>query len=65
VPSAVLGGSRFFYTIPLKYFITTVPHLTIGKGNDVLDNIVAELQAATEGYTDNYYAAEKADVVAK
>jgi hypothetical protein len=39
--------------------------LTIGKGNNVLDNFVVELQAATEGYTDNYYAAEKAEGITK
>jgi hypothetical protein len=39
--------------------------LTIGKGNNVLDNYVAELQAAAEGYMDDSYAAEKAEVVNK
>jgi hypothetical protein len=33
--------------------------LTIGKGSNVLDNYVAELQAAAEGYSDKCYAAEK------
>jgi hypothetical protein len=49
----------------LKYFITPVLHLTIGKGNNVLENYVAELQAAAEGYTDEYYAAEKEVVQTK
>jgi hypothetical protein len=30
-----------------------------------LDNYVAELQAAAEGYTDDYYAAEKAETTTK
>jgi hypothetical protein len=58
-------GKPVFDTIPLKHFITPVLHLTIGKGNNVLDNFVAELQAAIEGHTDNYYAAEKAEVITK
>jgi hypothetical protein len=58
-------GKPVFDTIPLKHFITLVLHLTKGKGNNVLDIFVAELQAATEGYTNNYYAAEKAEVITK
>jgi hypothetical protein len=54
-----------FNALPLKYFITPVLHLTIGKGNNVLGNYVAELQATAEGYTDKYYAAEKAEVQTK
>jgi hypothetical protein len=64
---AVCGvrGEPVFDTIPLKHFIMPVLHLTIGKGNHVLDNFVAELQAAAEGCTDDHYAAEKAEVVTK
>jgi hypothetical protein len=64
---AVCGvrGEPVFDTIPLEHFITPVLHLTIGKGNNVLDNFVAELQAAAEGYMDDCYAAEKAEVVTK
>jgi hypothetical protein len=35
------------------------------KGSNVFDKYVAELQAAAEGYTDDYYAAEKAETVNK
>jgi hypothetical protein len=57
---AVCGvrGKPVFYALPLRHFITPILHLTIGKGNHVLENYVAELQAAAEGYTDKYYAAE-------
>ncbi len=41
-------GEPVFNTIPLKHFITLVLHLTIGKGTNVLENFVAELQAAAE-----------------
>jgi hypothetical protein len=58
-------GKPVFDALPLKHFITPVLHLTIGKGNNVLDNYVAELQAAAEGYTDDYYAAKKAETVTK
>jgi NAD(P)H-hydrate repair Nnr-like enzyme with NAD(P)H-hydrate epimerase domain len=37
--------------------------MTIGKGNNVLDNYVAEMQAAAEGYSDEYYLAEKEQAV--
>jgi hypothetical protein len=34
------------------HFITPILHLTIGKGNNVLDNYIIKLQAAApEGYT--------------
>jgi hypothetical protein len=52
-------GKPIFDAIPLRHFITPILHLTIGKGNNVLDNYVAELQAAAEGYSAEYYAAEK------
>jgi hypothetical protein len=33
-------------------------HLTIGKGNDVLENLTKELQAVGEAYSANYYETE-------
>jgi hypothetical protein len=36
-----------------------VLHLTIGKGNDVLNNFILELQAIWEAYSDDYYKTEK------
>jgi hypothetical protein len=33
-------------------------HLTIGKGNDVLENLTRELQAAGEAYLANYNETE-------
>jgi hypothetical protein len=57
---AVCGvrGKPVFDALPLRHFITPILHLTIGKCNNVLENYVAELQAAAEGYTDKYYAAK-------
>ena len=42
---AVCGarGKPVFDAIPLRHFITPILHLTIGKGNNVLDNYVAKL----------------------
>jgi hypothetical protein len=62
---AVCGvrGKPIFDAIPLSNFITPILHMTIGKGNNVLDNYVAEMQAAAEGYSDEYYAAEKDQVL--
>jgi hypothetical protein len=58
---AVCGvrGKPIFDAIPLTHFIAPQLHMTIGKGNDVLNNYVAELQAAAEGFTDEYYVLEK------
>jgi hypothetical protein len=53
-----------FDAIPLAHYITLILHLTIGKGNNVLDNYVAKLQAAAEGFTDEYYTAEKEEAKA-
>jgi hypothetical protein len=57
-------GRPLFDAIPLAHYITPILHLTIGKGNNVLDNLVAELQAAAEGFTAEYYAAEKEEAQA-
>jgi hypothetical protein len=56
-------GKPIFDAIPLMHFITPILHMTIGKGNNVLDNYVAEIQAAEEGYSDEYYLAEKEQAV--
>jgi hypothetical protein len=34
-------------------------HMVIGKGNDGLDNLMAEVQAAVESFTPAYREAEK------
>jgi hypothetical protein len=64
---AVCGARTrpIFDAIPLAHFITPILHITIGKGNNVLDNYVAELQAAAEGFSETYYVAEKAEAQAK
>ena len=54
-------GKLIFDAIPLRRFITPILHSTIGKGNYVLGNYIAEWQAAAEGYSDEYYAAEKGE----
>jgi hypothetical protein len=57
-----VGGVKatpVFATTPLSHFITPVLHACIGKeGNNVLDNFVAELQAAAEGCTGVCHADE-------
>jgi hypothetical protein len=54
----VRGKPVFDDLLPLRHFITPILHLTIGKGNNVLENYMAKLQATAEVYTDKYYAAE-------
>ena len=48
-----------FDCIAVENYITPCLHLTIGKGNDSLDNFVAEMQSAAEGFTPEYLLAEK------
>jgi hydroxylamine reductase (hybrid-cluster protein) len=57
-------GVPVFNAIALQHYITPILHLTIGKGNNVLDNYVAELQAVAEDSTDEHYALEKAEAQA-
>jgi hypothetical protein len=45
-------GKPIFEAIPIRHFITPILHLTIGKGNNVLDNYIAKLQANAKGYAD-------------
>jgi hypothetical protein len=45
--------------IPVSHYVISVLHITIGKGNDVLKNLCAELQAAAETYTTGYVEAQK------
>jgi hypothetical protein len=53
-------GEPGFNAIQLQHYLAPILHLTIGKGNNALNNYVAKLQAMAEGYTDEYYALEKA-----
>jgi hypothetical protein len=46
-------GKPIFDAVPLTHFITSILYLTIGKGNNVLDNYIAKLQAAAEGLTED------------
>jgi hypothetical protein len=48
-----------FDAIDTDHFIPPVLHLTIGKGNDVLENLTKELQAAAESFSPEYYNLEK------
>ena len=44
-----------FRAIPVSRYITPILHITIGKGNNLLENILEEMQAAAERYSDRYY----------
>jgi hypothetical protein len=45
--------------ITVYHCVISILHITIGKGNDVLKNLCAELQAAAETYTTGYVEAQK------
>jgi hypothetical protein len=47
-----------FDAIDTDHFVPPTLHLTIGKGNDVLENLTRELQAAAEAYSASYYETE-------
>jgi hypothetical protein len=56
------GGVKeqpLFDAIEIDHYVPPVLHLTIGKGNDVLENLTKELQAAGEAYSNDYYKIEK------
>jgi hypothetical protein len=46
-------------SIPVVNHVTSLLHITIGKGNDFMTNLKDELQAAAETYTEGYLQAEK------
>ena len=43
-----------FDLVEVDHYVVPVLHLTIGKGDDVLDHLLDEMQAAAENYTDDY-----------
>ena len=45
-------------------FRSAVIHMVIGKGNNVLDNCMSELQAAAEGHTAEHHVTEKQEAEA-
>jgi hypothetical protein len=51
-------GQPLFDAIDTDHFVSPTLHLTIGKGNGVLDNLTRELQAAGEAYLANYNETE-------
>ena len=57
------GGVRqepLFDCVEVDHYVIPVLHLTIGKGNDVLEHLMEEMQAAAEEYSQEYLDAEKA-----
>jgi hypothetical protein len=47
-----------FDAIDTDHFVPPTLHLSIGKGNDVLENLTREVQVAGEGYLASYYEKE-------
>ena len=54
-----------FDAIDTDHFVPPALHLTIGKGDGVLENLTRELQAAGEEYSANYYETETNAVLRK
>jgi hypothetical protein len=54
-----------FDAIDTDHYANPTLHLSIGLGNDALKNLILEMQAACEKYTDGYYEAEKDELQAK
>jgi hypothetical protein len=48
-----------FDVMDTDHYILHVLHLTIGKGNDLLNNFIVELQTAGEAYSEDYYKTER------
>jgi hypothetical protein len=51
--------SPVFESIPISHYITSILHIMIGKGNDILESFILEMQTAAEPYTYVYIAAQK------
>ena len=50
-----------FKAVPVsKYSICPILHITIGKGNNVVDNLLEEMQAAAKMYTPEFTLAKSA-----
>ena len=48
-----------FASMPLANHMTPILHVAVGKGNDVLDNLMKELQAAAERHSDSHVFARR------
>jgi hypothetical protein len=48
-----------FDAIYTDHFVPPTLHITIGKGNNILENLTSKLQAAGEAYSANYYKTER------
>ena len=53
------------FQIDPKYCINPVLHYTLGAANKTLENLICEMQAAGEHYTDEYYVYERESCKAK
>ena len=43
-------------SIPVSYYITSILRINIGKGGNILEHLINDMQAEAELYTDEYLA---------
>ena len=46
-------------SIPLSNYVTPILHILIGKGNDIVNNLMLEMQSVGETYSPDYILAER------
>ena len=54
-----LNTTPVFKSIPVSHYITPILHITIGKGNNILEHFINEMQAVSESYTDEYVSSHR------
>ena len=47
-----------FKSIPVSHYITPILHNAIGKGNNILEHLINDMQVVDESYTDEYFASQ-------
>ena len=46
-------------SIPVSHYITPILHITIGKGDNILEHLINDMKAVAESYTSEYVAANR------
>ena len=54
----VVNTTPVIKSIPVSHYITPILHITIGKGNNILEHLINDMQVVDESYTDEYVASQ-------
>ena len=48
-----------FKPIPVSHYITPILHITIGKGDNILEHLINDIQEVAESYTDECVSSQR------